>query len=494
MTKTQTFTLLLLILAILAAGALLTYQLVHSAQAVLGPYTPQPVAVITLTPGRNPTRTVIPTWTLTPSPSPTLRPPTSTPIPTRTPTPTITPTPLPSHRPTAVNFAITATPHPSETVAFPTAVPRFHIPADAITIALLGSDKRPDWGYWNTDAIQYLVIYPDVPSVALLSIPRDLYVYIPGYKMARINTADSYGEMIGFEGGGIGLLNQTLLHNLGITADYYVKVDFNGLIGLVNLMGGVDVPVNCHLEDYWPYPDENGEYPWLVLEPGVTHMDGELALWYSRSRKTTSVFSRERRQQQVLEAMWRRGREMNLIEVAPGLFTETRDLYQTDLNVGNILQLAITAMQVNAADVSRYNIGYQQVNSFVTYQGGSVFLPVWEEIEPVIADTIAKPAASRAYQSPVYVEIWNGTGRPGWEHLAADRMLHYGFIPHITGGDGQIYERTTIVTLNNTGKGTNLSLLQWLFNVGDGNVMGAEVPGTSVHLRLILGQNYDPCR
>jgi len=435
-----------------------------------------------------------PTWTitLTPTPLPTATP--KPPTPTQTPTPSITPTPLPPRRPTAVPIEITPTSHPSVTLTIPTPVPRYHIPKEALTIVVLGSDQRPEWHHWNTDVIQYFVIYPDVPSVTMLSIPRDLYVFLPNLYMARINTADMVGTLQNYDGGGPGLLNQAMLYSLGITADYYVKVNFEGLIELVNILGGVDVPVHCRLEDYWPIPDENGEYHIIALEPGLHHMEGELALWYARSRKTTSVFSRERRQQQILEAMWQKGKQVNLLEAVPALYPELNHLFETDLPVDKIFSLALTAAQLDLVNVRRYNIGYWEVEPYVTYQGGSVFLPLWDEILPVIDDVMAHPATNRAVQNPIYVEVWNGTGNPHWDYLAADRMVHYGFIPMLNEPDRRDYARTQIVFFGSTPKGSGLSLIQSLFNVSQENVIYVEDPNAPVKMRLILGQDYVTCR
>lgn len=379
-------------------------------------------------------------------------------------------------------------------IPIPTPVPRYPIPAEALTIVLLGSDQRPDWDYWNTDAIQYVVVYPDVPSVSVLSIPRDLYVYIPNMRMSRINTVDSYGERYGFDGGGLGLLNQTLLYNLGITADYYAKVDFNGLMGLVDMLGGVDVPVHCQLHDYWPVPDENGEYHILTLEPGMIHMNGELALWYSRTRKTTSVFAREARQQQILEAMWHKAKQSNLFTMIPSLYEQSRDLYQTDLGIGNILELGIVAAQLDSTDVRFYNIGRQETQFYITAQGGNVFLPVWEPMAEVIDAAIARPSPSRAARADIFIEVWNGSYALDRDWLAADTLERWGYTPIVAPADRLDYAQTQIVVFSSTTKGTGLSHIQELFHVSDANVIYAEDPASPVKLRLILGADYDPCR
>ncbi len=494
----------LLLLALLGIGIALLYSVFSTAyeqpQVTLIALQPQVAAAgretappATDAPSKTPT-TLPPTWTptatATPWPTPTQVPPT----PTATFTPSPIPTALPLRRPTAAPIRITVTPHPSATLLIPTAVPRLHISENAVTVVLLGSDQRPDWNDWHTDVIQYVIVYPDVPSVAILSIPRDLYVYVPDFWMTRINFADMYGESYNYEGGGLGLLNQTLLYNLGITADYYVKVNFDGLIGLVNVLDGIDMPVHCQLEDYWPYPNEAGEYPWLVLSPGIHHLDGERALWYSRSRKTTSVFSRERRQQQVLEAMWRQAKNANMLAAAPELYAQWKQLFETDLGLGNILSLAVTAAQLDPVNVNRYNIGYRQVRSYVTPYGGNVFLPVWEEIEPVLQQLLAPPAASRAAQSAIPVEVWNGTGYATWDQLAADRLRHAGYAPILGNSDGNLYPQTQIIFFGSTTKGSGLSYLQTLFDVPPANVSVQEDPAQSVKLRLILGQDYQTCR
>ncbi len=441
------------------------------------------------------TRVAPPTWTptFTPSPSPTATPKPPTPTPTFT--PSVTPSPLPPRRPTAAPVYITPTANPSDTNPFPipTPVARYDIPAEALTIVVLGSDQRPEWNYWNTDVIQYFVIYPNIPSVTMLSIPRDLYVFLPNAYMSRINTADMHGAASGYDGGGAGYLNQTLLYNLGITADYYVKVNFDGLVTLVNTMGGIDVPVPCRLEDYWPIPDENGEFHMIALEPGLHHMDGELALWYSRSRKTTSVFSRERRQQQVLEAMWRKGKETDLLNAVPALYPDLNYLFETDLPVDKIFSLALTASQLDMVNVRRYNIGRAEVEPYVTYQGGNVFLPHYDAILPVLDDVMAPPASNRAMQNAIYVEVWNGTGNAHWDSLAADRMVHYGYVPTINPPDRWDYPQTQIIFFGSTVKGSGLDLFQSLFSVPDENVIYYEDPNSPYTMRLIVGQDYVTC-
>lgn len=332
-----------------------------------------------------------------------------------------------------------------------------------------------------------------LPAVTVLSIPRDLYVYIPGFWMSRINFADMYGELYNYEGGGPALIQQTMLYNLGIPIDHYVRTDFDGFIGIVNALGGIEIPVHCRLEDYWPYPDENGEYPIKVLEPGVHHMDGETALWYARSRKTSSVFAREWRQQQVLQAIWRKSRSLNLLPQLPQLWEQFRGMIVTDMTFEDIVKLGEVAFRLDEQNVRFRNIGYGQVIPWTTPKGGSVFLPNWEEIEPVVSEVLGPVPEGRVWRTLQTVEVWNGTGNTDWDRLAADRLFREGFIAVIGEPDRRDYAQTQLQDFTGASKGSAIPYLQWMFNVSGENVISAPDPGSNVQYRLIIGADYQTC-
>ncbi|MEE9616958.1 MAG: LCP family protein [Anaerolineae bacterium] len=458
--------------------------------------TPSPVTP-TLAPTPNP-----PTLTPVPTPDPTATlqaepqgeavtpSPTSTSTETSTPTPTLTPTAFSLSEPVLIGV----TPTLSDTTAIPTPVPVAEMAPGTINIVVLGSDRRPDWDDWHTDVVQIVSIQPALPAVTVISIPRDLYVYIPDFWMSRVNFADMYGEMYGYEGGGPALVQQTLLYNLGIPVDHYVRTDFDGFTGIVDTLGGVDIPVHCRLQDYWPYPDENGEYPIKALEPGVHHMDGDTALWYARSRQTSSVFARERRQQQVLQAIWRRARSLDLLPRIPELWEQARGLIVTDVEFGDVLTLAEVAFRLDEQNVRFRNIGYQHVIPWTTPKGGSVFLPNWEEIGPVVSEALGPVPEGRLWRTLQTVEVWNGTPSADWDQLAADRLFRQGFVAVIGQPDRRDYPQTQLIDFTSTAKGSAASYLQWMFNVPAGNVISAPDPNMPVQYRLIVGADYQTCR
>jgi LCP family protein required for cell wall assembly len=434
----------------------------------------------------------------TPTSTPPL-PPTATPTATRT--PTSTPTPAPTPTPTPVMVVPSPFPTPgiawqtvlSTPIPIPTPVPPVPVASDAINIVVLGSDRRPEWSEWHTDAIHVVSVQTGRPAVSVISIPRDLYVYIPGFWMSRINFADYYGEAYNYPGGGTALLRDTLLYNLGIRADYFVRTDFDGLIGIVNALGGIDIPVHCRLSDYWPYPDESGQYPILTLEPGIHHMDGETALWYARSRLTTSVFSRERRQQQVLQAIWRKARSTGALQHIPELWDQVRHMVVTDLGLTDILNLAQVALRLKEENIRFYNIGQGLVVPWTTPYGGRVFLPQWEQIEPVLAEAMAPIPESRLNRVFSPVEVWNGTPNPDWDLLAVDRLVRAGFPATVGVPDRRDYPHTTLVVFRAYAKGTGVNYLQEIFGIPDERVTYQEERESPFGFRLIIGADYQTC-
>jgi len=466
-----------------------------------------PVAAAAFTPGiaTTPTPTALPLPSTTPTdpalpsmtPIPHLIPsttPTSVSIPTPTPPPPdasfVIPSPFPTMNSEAIALAAAIV---SYTLPIPTPVPPVPVAADIVNIVALGSDQRADWSQWHTDVVQVVSIQRDRGIVSVISIPRDIYLYIPGFWMSRINFADLYGETYDYEGGGPALVRDTLLYNLGIRVDYYARTNFDGLISIVDTIGGVEVPVHCRLSDYWPYPDENGEYPILALEPGMHHFDGETALWYARSRKTTSVFSRERRQQQVLQGIWHKARDVGMLTQVPALWRQGQDMVETDLAFTNILDLAQVALTLEDQNVRFYNIGPDMVTPWTTPYGGAVFLPQWENIQPMLAEAMAPAPEARMGRTYMLVEVWNGTTEPGWDALAADRLYRAGFPAVTSEPDQHYYTHTQLIIFGDRIKGTGAGYLQQMFQISDDQVTRQPRGASEYGFRLIIGADYQTC-
>ncbi|HSN76236.1 MAG TPA: LCP family protein [Anaerolineae bacterium] len=237
-------------------------------------------------------------------------------------------------------------------------------------ILLIGTDQRDLDYVGRTDTIMVLAIDAANNRASLISFPRDMYLPIPGVGYSRINTAYAYGEERK-PGGGLPLLMSTIERNFGIPIERYVRIDFSGFQDVVDALGGVDVVVDCPLYDELIYR----YFQVYTLEPGDYHMNGEQALYYARSRKTTSDFDRARRQQRVLLAIRKRVLDGNLLPRIPALWLAMRDIVDTNLGPADIADLAKLGATLEGKDLYGMVIRYPLVDDWVTPQGGMVQLP-----------------------------------------------------------------------------------------------------------------------
>ncbi len=431
-----------------------------------------------------------------------------------------TPTPTP-FQPVAINNpldtqpAITETPLPLDAtfdpnaLILPTATPEsFYIPpyapdpvltlngTDTVTFLLLGSDKRPGQTYFRTDTIIIAVIRPNSGQVALISVPRDLWVYIPTVGMDRINAAYEYGEMYHYSGGGLALLKDTILYNLGLSVNYLAIADFDGFRRIVDTLGGIDVPVFCSYTDWHlidPSYDPNNENNWALytVGPGVVHMDGDLALWYARSRKRSSDFDRGRRSQEVLRALYTRALKTDSISKIPQLYNDFSSAFITDLTLSDLLQLAPLALHLNNADIRSYYIGRDYVTSWMTPGGASVLLPNGPAIQSMLQQALS-PAPLTPEAEALTVEVRNGTVNPGWDSLAAERLNYVGFNTSIAIADRQDYANSLLYDLS---AAPDLSLGGSMLNVlGLPPEAFVTAPmQVDINYVLIVGADYQPC-
>ncbi len=247
-----------------------------------------------------------------------------------------------------------------------------------INLLLLGSDQRPYSGGFRTDTIILVSLDPSEGTASLVSFPRDLYVTIPGWTEQRINTAMGYG--------GFPLLAATMEYNFGVRPTHYVMVNFWAFTQTINSLGGIDVYAAQTLTDH------RDGYGYYTIPAGLNHMDGETALWYSRSRYSTSDFARTRRQQEVVMALFDRMLSLNGIEKAPELYDIYADNVTTDLSWQEIAALLPLAAQLSdTSRIEHFYIGPAEVTSWTTPGGAQVLLPNHGAIQSVLWQAIYGP-------------------------------------------------------------------------------------------------------
>jgi len=234
-----------------------------------------------------------------------------------------------------------------------------------VTLLFLGTDRRPgETAPPRTDAIMLARVAPQQQRIALLSLPRDLWVTIPGYGASRINAAYVWGELYQAPGGGMGLAKETISTLLNIPIDYVTVVDFEGFIGLIDTLGGVTVEVEKELHDP-TFPTMDYGYTVAHFLPGPQKMDGETALTYSRIRHPDSDFMRTLRQQAVLTAIGARLRERGDLTNVATIDQITGSLsgyVQTTIPEDRMVGLLWALREVRVEEVEHYSITSDMVS------------------------------------------------------------------------------------------------------------------------------------
>jgi LCP family protein required for cell wall assembly len=436
--------------------------------------------------------TILPTETPAPTATPT-RTPTSTPTPMPTHTPTPNPTPYPPSALPAPPIILTTTNSTASPLPMPAPMPLVIQPGNVVNILLLGSDRPSTENAGLTDVIVVVSVNPDLPSVALLSIPRDFYAWIPSYGFNKINTAYSHGESSGYPGGGPGLLKATIEYNLGIRVHYHVRVGFDSFIKIVDTVGGVDVAVECPLSDTFPDPSSPAgqtDVDWL---PGIHHLDGKHALWYARSRWSTSDFDRNRRQQQVLRGLYHQILTLDIIPKIPQLWGVLNETVATDLGLDELLYLGTIGSRLDMINVKSRFVGKSVLQSWTAPNGAYVLVPYYDALGALVSEALAPPSSARAQQRAFRVEVWNSTPYEGLGHVAAERLRWEGFVVESVGPADGTYPRTQIVDFTTSSKGSAISRLMQLYKRNASDVISQPTEGSEVDFRVILGSDYDPC-
>ena len=253
------------------------------------------------------------------------------------------------------------TPIPSEVPAPQVDLPQWD-GGSRINIAffgLRGGDIRDEGCPACTDTIIMLTIDPISKTAGMLSIPRDLWVAIPGFGHSRINTAWTLGEAAKLPGGGPGLAMETVSQLIGVPVHYYVQVDFGTFISFINLIGGIDV----YVEQRMVLDPTGSGQDHFVLKPGdVRHLTGKRALAYARCRSESQGCSdgdvgRAKRQQQVILAIRDKvfdpAEFPKLLTQAPTLFAEFSSGVHTNLSLEDAIKLAVLAKGIPLENIKQ---------------------------------------------------------------------------------------------------------------------------------------------
>jgi polyisoprenyl-teichoic acid--peptidoglycan teichoic acid transferase len=361
---------------------------------------------------------------------------------------------------------------------------------DRLNILLLGLDQREEEKGMpsRSDTIIVLTIDPVNKTATMLSIPRDLWVSIPGQGENKINTAHFFGEIQRKDSGPV-LAKKTIEANFGIPINYYARVNFRGFEQLIDALGGIDIDVPSPVLDD-EYPQDDGvNIKRLYVPAGWQHMDGELALEYARSRHADSDFGRNQRQQQVLVAAKNRALQVDMWPKLPGLIGLARESITTDIPAGSILSIAQLARSIDSKNISSVAIDGTMVNVHSTEQ--LYYLePKWPQIKDMIASVFTKPVSPDAQpdqQESARISVLNGTSRVGLAAQVGSYLKDKGFVvASIDDADKDDYAQTTII--DHANKAVAANNIAKLLGVPSAKIArGAGAPG--IDITVILGKD-----
>ena len=376
-------------------------------------------------------------------------------------------------------------------------------------VGLRGGDPATEACPFCTDTLILLTVDPITETAGMLSIPRDMWVNIPGFGYSRINTAWTLGRGSKLPGGGPGLAMKTVSHFIGVPVDYYVQVDFDTFVDVIDMIGGVDI-----------YNDET-----IILDPmshgkdhpkvkitccGMRHLNGTAALAYARCRHIEQGckdgdIGRAKRQQKVIFGI--RDKVLSL-ENFPKLFAQAPELYRTfsagihtNLTLRDAMELAVLVRDIPEEDIRNAVIDQTMVgfgNAILGGQNASVMKPLPDKIRLLRDEifTTSGPAgplaeddlAALVEADDARVRVLNGTSTTGMETRTATYLSRQGvLVTEIASTKAQ--SRTT-VTLYSP-KLYTFSFLIDLFGITRSpQILIKSDPSQTVDIEVRLGEDW----
>ncbi len=218
-----------------------------------------------------------------------------------------------------------------------------------LNVLLLGSDRRPDELYFpRTDSLMLLSWDQAANTIDLLSLPRDLWVPVPGRTPTKLNLVYSIGEHEAW-GGGTALLIDTIEALINQPIHHYLWLNFDGFVQLVDQIGGLPIYVPWDIQDE-RYPTADYGFEVFELDAGYHVLDGATTLKYVRTRTQGDDFARIGRQQNVVRAFIRQitdpANSARLLRAAPDIVRTLGYSFQSDLSIAEFLQLAQQVVDV----------------------------------------------------------------------------------------------------------------------------------------------------
>jgi LCP family protein required for cell wall assembly len=364
-----------------------------------------------------------------------------------------------------------------------------------INFLLLGQGGAKHDGPYLTDTIMVVSLKPKTKQVAIISLPRDLVVPIPGFGLRKINSANAYGEAGGQEQGAK-LASQVVSNILDIPIHYYVRLSFNGFAQVIDELGGVPITIPTGFTDP-EYPTDVNGFTTVSFEPGWQVLSGERALQYVRSRHGTngegSDFARARRQQQILLAL-----KEKLLSPATflnpsltlRLYRSLSNSIETDLDASEAVKLVQLVRDVDMSNIITkvFDVSPGGLLSEKIGPDGAYLLlpnvPDYSELKAA-AQNIFNVSAVTKEAAKIIIE--NGTSSAGLAEATSESLISQGLnVISFGNAPHQNYPRTLLYDYTGGAKPLTRQLLEAQFHISAVGLEPSELNGAA-DFRLILG-------
>ncbi|MFA6537119.1 MAG: LCP family protein [Patescibacteria group bacterium] len=373
-----------------------------------------------------------------------------------------------------------------------------------INILLLGMGGAGHEGPYLTDTMILASFEPSTRRLAMISIPRDLFVEIPGYGQWKINNANHFGEQKD-QGNGALLAKETVSQVFDIPIHYYIRIDFAGFEKLIDDLGGIKVNVEQDFTDF-QYPTNDYKYQVISFSNGLQTMDGDTALKFARSRHGNnnegSDFARSKRQQKIIEAVKKRIFSYSFFLNPNKINKFSKELanhLRTDIEPWEIIKFSKLAETIDFSKTINQVLddspnGYLSASNM---NGAYVLLPKandWTNIKFLAKNIFDQEITAKKESRQINIELRNGTEKAGLASQNQEELKLLGFrVMKIGNSPEQNLEQTKIYRLTSDSFSEQEQLLFGKYNV---QIENKNIPqwiidtaGPEIDFFIILGKD-----
>jgi len=388
---------------------------------------------------------------------------------------------------------------------------------DRVNILIMGIGGAGHDGPDLTDSVILASLKPSTGKVAMLSIPRDLWIDTADYGPVKLNSIDAYAEAKTKDSGPAAEA-AALSTVLNEPINYWARIDFSGFQKMIDAIGGVDVTVDRSFTDStFPVSDTSDLVRTVSFSAGTQHMDGKKALDFARSRHGSngegSDFARSKRQEKIIlavrEKLLKAGTLLNPFTM-DSLYQTVKGSLLTNLQTWEAIRLAQSVSGIKTTDISLSVMSDQNVLVDGRNSDGSFILTPkdgdWSNVAAFAANVFVSSAAATAPANlnddntavvaaapivPITIEVQNGTSVAGLAQHTASALTAAGFIvSKIGNAPSRTYDRSVIYDLTKGVNANAVAKLRTLVNANIATDLPVSItPPSGADFLIILGKN-----